>query len=64
MQVRCDGCDRIFPDERTLDVHKRYYHDKQKPSSKDSGGCPECGGKIAREEGCQICHSCGWSKCG
>ena len=25
--------------------------------------CPECGEPIAFEGGCNICKSCGWSKC-
>lgn len=25
--------------------------------------CPECGGKIIRENGCQHCSQCSWSKC-
>ena len=25
--------------------------------------CPECGGKIIRENGCQHCSDCSWSKC-
>lgn len=27
------------------------------------GGCPECGGVLSHEEGCLICHLCGFSKC-
>lgn len=26
--------------------------------------CPECGGKLVYQEGCQNCLECGWSKCG
>lgn len=26
--------------------------------------CPECGAKIVYEGGCNICKSCGWSRCG
>jgi len=26
--------------------------------------CPECGHKVNMEEGCMICHKCGFSKCG
>jgi len=26
--------------------------------------CPICGQCLARQEGCLICHSCGWSQCG
>jgi len=27
------------------------------------GNCPECGGSVVFESGCQTCHSCGWSAC-
>jgi ribonucleoside-diphosphate reductase alpha chain len=26
--------------------------------------CPDCGGKLIRENGCIRCIECGWSKCG
>ena len=35
-------------------------------SSKDIspvGACPDCGGALAHENGCLLCHSCGYSKC-
>jgi ribonucleoside-diphosphate reductase alpha chain len=25
--------------------------------------CPECGEEVAIQEGCSLCHSCGWSAC-
>ena len=25
--------------------------------------CPECAGKLVFEEGCEVCHECGYSKC-
>ncbi len=25
--------------------------------------CPECGGQVVFEEGCETCHNCGFSKC-
>lgn len=41
---------------------------KSKPISQknDSVGseCPNCGGKLAKEEGCKKCYSCGFAVCG
>ena len=51
---------------------------KQDLTSSDSGGaskaktklgnvvgvCPDCGGALRHVEGCMVCHSCGYSKCG
>jgi len=28
------------------------------------GVCPDCGGALRHEEGCQVCRACGYSKCG
>jgi ribonucleoside-diphosphate reductase alpha chain len=27
------------------------------------GACPDCGSGLTRQEGCVVCHSCGYSKC-
>ena len=29
-----------------------------------AGQCPECGNMLIYQEGCHICHSCGYTKCG
>ncbi len=29
-----------------------------------AGMCPECGGVLAHDSGCLLCHACGYSKCG
>lgn len=28
-----------------------------------SGACPECGGALEHESGCEVCRACGFSKC-
>lgn len=34
------------------------------PNEESNESCPECGGKMVREAGCEHCVSCGYSKCG
>jgi len=29
-----------------------------------AGTCPDCGFHLDHEEGCVVCHSCGFSRCG
>ena len=36
---------------------------QQKSEDKESNRCPECGEELVFEGGCNICKSCGWSKC-
>jgi len=33
------------------------------PTVNTGGQCPDCGGMLVYQEGCQICHSCGYTKC-
>lgn len=33
------------------------------PNEASGEKCPECGGNIINEGGCQHCESCGWSRC-
>jgi len=57
-----------------LEKHVRSAEDPTGPKSvQDSGGnghmantgghCPECGGMLVYQEGCHICHACGYTKC-
>ena len=45
-----------LPYEETPDMLADYCEDGET--------CPECGAKIIYEGGCNVCKSCGWSKCG
>ena len=52
---------------RVLEKHYHANADNQKSSSRNNllgSMCPECGETISFEEGCQICHFCGYTKCG
>lgn len=41
----------------------KNVHKSQMTNVHKSGTCPECGGKLAIEEGCSKCYGCGWSMC-
>jgi ribonucleoside-diphosphate reductase alpha chain len=52
-------------------VLEKYTKDKETDTSKDfgvaknwAGQCPECGNMLIYQEGCHICPSCGYTKCG
>ena len=47
------------------DFDERYNTTKSKQAKQTiEYKCPECGETIVFEGGCNICKSCGWSKCG
>ncbi len=52
-------------------VLEKYIKDKDSNAPKDlgvaknwAGQCPECGSILIYQEGCHICPSCGYTKCG
>ncbi len=57
-----------IPDAIGHVLEKRYRRDGSIPTKAhgtDLSGkaCPECGQTVSFEEGCQKCHSCGYTKC-
>jgi len=43
-----------------------HYLVEEAPEAKNLpiiGACPECSGGLTKQEGCVVCHSCGYSKC-
>jgi ribonucleoside-diphosphate reductase alpha chain len=52
-----DGVARAFAEHYGLEGPK---HDKAIPLA---SACPECGSALTRQEGCNVCHSCGYSRC-
>ena len=46
---------------KTVEINNVENNKKEKKISKPV--CPECGEEISFEGGCNICKSCGWSKC-
>lgn len=52
-------------------VLEKYIKNKDRDTAKDlvisknwAGQCPECGNILIYQEGCHICPSCGYTKCG
>lgn len=58
-----------IPDAIGRVLEKRYKdkiakRPKKQENSLKADVCPDCKGTITFEEGCMMCHSCGYSKCG
>ncbi len=45
------------------DIAPLLTHD-ERVAAQDGSECPECGAQLEHEGGCNICRSCGYSKCG
>jgi len=55
-QIKDEGSDVSAAKTTDLDSHSGE-------AMKLGGQCPECGGMLVYQEGCQICHGCGYTKC-
>lgn len=48
--IQNEPCDSMY----------EYY---EEPANTDKAKCPQCGGDLVFEGGCNTCKNCGWSKC-
>ena len=46
-----------------VNIQKNYAEDSAAANEKNTAKCPECGEELVFEGGCNVCKSCGWSKC-
>jgi ribonucleoside-diphosphate reductase alpha chain len=58
-----------IPDAIARVLDRRYCSGKNAATHKTEYSllgekCPECGQTVSFEEGCMICHFCGFNKCG
>jgi ribonucleoside-diphosphate reductase alpha chain len=54
------------PDGVAKAMAEHYLVDEELPDIRELpiiGACPDCGSGLTRQEGCVVCHSCGYSKC-
>jgi len=69
-ELKCKGI-TVYRDksrtEQVLSVGEakpQVTREATKVQNKRDGECPECGSKMAIEEGCKKCYSCGYAVCG
>src|ERR671912_140340 len=54
------------PDGVARAMSENYLIEDSLPDTRELpviGACPDCGSGLTRQEGCVVCHSCGYSKC-
>ena len=54
------------PDGVARAMSENYLVEDSLPDTRELpiiGACPDCGSGLTRQEGCVVCHSCGYSKC-
>jgi ribonucleoside-diphosphate reductase alpha chain len=54
------------PDGVAKVMAEHYLIEDNLPNTRELpiiGACPDCGSGLTRQEGCVVCHSCGYSKC-
>ena len=54
------------PDGVAKAMSEHYLIEDSLPDTRELpiiGACPDCASGLTRQEGCVVCHSCGYSKC-
>jgi ribonucleoside-diphosphate reductase alpha chain len=52
------------PDEETEEAGESFAPPENfGPAANVAGQCPDCGSLLAYQEGCFVCHGCGYTKC-
>jgi ribonucleoside-diphosphate reductase alpha chain len=63
--MKCPKCIRDNMTDKEVQMHLKVFHkEKVQHQPQVAGVCPECKGTLMMTEGCCLCHSCGYSKCG
>ena len=62
MQSEIDE-DVSYENKKSVYVKKSDTKQNKKEVKTPKAHCPQCGEELIFEGGCNVCKSCGWSKC-
>ena len=62
-EINCDSEDEEELSYSSLDKSSNVVDDRIQDNDHVQNPCPQCGAELVFEGGCNVCKSCGWSKC-
>ena len=62
-EINCDSEDEEELSYSSLDKTSNVVDDRIQDNDNVQNPCPQCGAELVFEGGCNVCKSCGWSKC-